>query len=101
MRTKHRPMKELKKEIQDIIGKYLDLKDYKLFFFGSRVNKKGTDRSDIDIGIEGTIKVPADVLLDIKQEIEEMPVLYSIDVVDFKDVSEDFYEVAKQTIEMF
>lgn len=101
MKLKNKPVKELKKEILAIISKHLDLNEYKLFFFGSRVNGKGRERSDIDIGIEGKEKVPSKALGEIREEIEEMPVLYSIDVVDFKDVSEDFYEVAKQSIENF
>jgi len=40
-------------------------------------------------------------MLDIQEEIENLPTLYKIDVVDFYDVSEKFREVAKQHIEMF
>lgn len=95
--------KKLKKEIKKIIGKYLDLKKYKVFFFGSRV--KGSkyladDRSDIDIGIEGPKVVPSDIMSNIEEEISEILILYRIDIVDFRDVSDDFYEVAKQNIEV-
>jgi septum formation topological specificity factor MinE len=40
MKLKHYPLKKLKKEILEIVGKYLDLKEYKVFFFGSRVSEK-------------------------------------------------------------
>lgn len=77
----------------------MNLKKYKVFFFGSRVMGKGSERSDIDIGIEGPEPVPWNAMMDIKEAFEEMPILYKIDVVDFKSVSKEFYEVAKQAIE--
>ncbi|MEK7189472.1 MAG: nucleotidyltransferase domain-containing protein [Patescibacteria group bacterium] len=53
-RLEYYPVEKLKKELKDIAAKYLDLKKYHLFFFGSRVTGKGSERSDIDVGIEGT-----------------------------------------------
>ena len=50
--------KKLKKEILRIIGKYLDLKKYKIFFFGSRVRGDNFPRADIDIGIEDRKQFP-------------------------------------------
>ena len=35
----------------------------------------------------------------IKEDFENLPILYKIDVVDFKKVSLDFYDLAKQKIE--
>jgi predicted nucleotidyltransferase len=100
MRIEFYPEKKLKKEILEIVGKYLDLKKYKVFFFGSRVSGKGNKRSDIDIGIEGPRSVPLEILVEIKEEIDELPTLYHIDIVDFKSVEEDFYQVAKQNFEL-
>jgi len=37
MKLEFYPAGKLKKEILEIVGKYLDLKKYKVFFFGSRV----------------------------------------------------------------
>jgi len=40
MKLEHYSEKKLKKEIKEIkeiIGKYLDFKKYKIFFFGSRI----------------------------------------------------------------
>lgn len=100
MRLEHYPKEKLKKEILEIVGKYLDLKEYRVFFFGSRVSGSGDERSDIDVGIEGAKPVPTGAMLDIQEEIEHLPTLYKIDIVDFYDVSEKFREVAKQHIEM-
>lgn len=100
MRLEHYPAEKLKKEIVDIIGKYLDLRQYKIFFFGSRVSGGGTDRSDIDIGIEGLIPIPAGAWLNIQEEIENFPTLYKMEIVDFTNVAPIFKGVAMQDIEV-
>lgn len=100
MRLEHYPEEKLKKEILEIIGKYLDVKQYKVFFFGSRVSGKGDERSDIDVGIEGLEPLPAGALLDIQEEIENLPTLYKVEVVDFSRVDERFKKVAQAHIEM-
>lgn len=99
MRIEHYPLDKLKKELTEIIGRHLDLAKYKIFFFGSRVSGKGNDRSDIDVGIEGPNPVGYRVVSEIKEEIEKLPTLYKIDVVDFKEVTDKFRQVAMQKIE--
>jgi septum formation topological specificity factor MinE len=37
MKLEHYPVEKLKEEILKILRKYLDLKHYRVFFFGSRV----------------------------------------------------------------
>jgi len=99
MRLEHYPLEKLKKEILEIVGKYLDLSKYRVFFFGSRVDNKGNERSDIDVGVEGDEKIPGAVLSAIREEIDDLQTLYKIEVVDFKNVSRDFYKVASKNIE--
>ncbi len=99
MRLEHYNEETLKKELEDIVGKYLDLSRYALFFFGSRVAGTGDDRSDIDVGIEGPEEIPLAVIGSIRSELELLPTLYTIDVVDFKGVSEKFYAFAKKSVE--
>lgn len=96
MRIEHYPVEQLKKELLGVIGRHLDLTQYRVFFFGSRVEGKGTDRSDIDVGIEGPEPVPFTVMANIEDEIELIPTLYKIDVVDFSRTSQIFREVASQ-----
>lgn len=98
MHLEHYPPEKLKKEILEIIGKRLNLSKYRVFFFGSRVSEKGTDRSDIDIGIEGP-PIQAGIWFEIEEEIEEFPALYKIDLVDFQDVSDKFRNVALRAVE--
>ncbi len=99
MRLEHYDEEKLKNELIEIIKKHLDLSRYALFFFGSRVTGRGDDRSDIDVGIEGKEKIPLGVMGRIRSELENLPTLYSIDVVDFQSVSDKFYAFAKQNIE--
>ena len=99
MKLKHYSEQKLKKEILKIVGKYLDLERYEVFFFGSRVNDQESERSDIDVGIEGPQQVSLKTMAKIRDEISNLATLYSIDVVDFKSVSQDFLEVAKEKVE--
>ncbi len=91
--------KKLKKEILKIVGKHLDLKLYKVFFFGSRVKGDNFPRADIDIGVEGPRKLSLLIKIKIEEELEELPVLYKIDLVDFKDVGQRFKKEALKHIE--
>lgn len=100
MRLEFYPVEKLKKEILEIIGRYLDLKVYRVFFFGSRVIGKGSERSDIDVGIEGPLPVPPKIMSEIEDEIENLPTLYKIEIVDFSQVPEKFKKVAKEKIEI-
>lgn len=100
MKLEFYSQEKLKKEIQRIISGYLDLNKYKVFFFGSRVSGKGSERSDIDIGIEGPKEIPLEIISAIKEESSNLPTLYRIDIIDFRNVDKDFYKVAKQDIEM-
>jgi predicted nucleotidyltransferase len=99
MQLTHYSVKKLKKEILAIISRYLDLKSHRVFFFGSRVQGRGNERSDIDIGIEGAAEIPSEIMFKIKEEIDNLPTLYKIEIVDFKKISDDFREVALQFIE--
>lgn len=100
MVLEHYSIDKLKAEILEIAGKYLDLNSYKIFIFGSRAAGKGDERSDIDIGIDGPQKIPVETMEKIKEEIDKIPVLYKIDIVDFSDTSDKFKKVAKEYIEI-
>lgn len=100
MRLEFYPVEKLKNEILELVGRYLDLNSYRIFFFGSRVEGKGNERSDIDVGIEGAEEVPYEIMARIRDDIENLPTLYKIEIVDFKKVSADFREVALQHVEL-
>lgn len=52
----------------------------KVILFGSRAKGTALERSDIDIAVSGVEKI--DLLI---QKIEEIPTLYSIDIVNMDD----------------
>jgi predicted nucleotidyltransferase len=99
MKLENYSEEKLKREVREIVGKYLDLSKYKLFFFGSRIKGNNFDVSDIDIGIMGLEKIPPEIKINIEEEIDRLPTLYSFDVVDFGNVSEDFKDEALKAIE--
>lgn len=99
MKLEHYPIAKLKREILSIVGRHLDLTKYRVFFFGSRVKGGGTERSDIDVGIEGPEPVPGPIWLKIQDEIEEIPTLYKIELVDFKRVTPEFRTIALEHVE--
>lgn len=99
MYLEHYSVEKLKTEILTVIGKYIDLTKYVVFFFGSRVTGKSNDRSDIDLGIEGSTQIPYGTVGKIVEEIDDLPTLYKIEIVDFKKVSENFRKVALQYTE--
>src|SRR3989344_1327455 len=94
MRIEYYSSQKLKREISGIVGKYIDLSKYKVFFFGSRVSGKGNEYSDIDIGIEGPNEIPYEIMSKIKEDVENLPTLYKIEIVDFNKVSSDFQQVS-------
>ena len=90
---------EVKKEIAGIVLKELNGLPYQAFFFGSRVSGKSTPTSDLDVGIMGEKLLPVDIFYKIKSQCDAMRTLYTIDVVDFSNTSEEFKKIALRHIE--
>jgi predicted nucleotidyltransferase len=98
---------EVLESVVKIVRKRLgDQKGVHLFLFGSRASTINTPRSDFDIGIE--LRNPETGLLQrvapktsfaIQEELEALPILQKIDLVDFATVSNDLTEVAMQKIQ--
>jgi len=72
---------------------------YRAFIFGSQANRAELIRSDIEVGILADDEIPAINMFKIGIAIEDMPMLYKIDLVDFKQVTEKFKSVALQNVE--
>jgi len=99
MKIEFYPEKKLKKEILEICRKYLNLKKYKIFLFGSRVKRTNFPRADIDIGIEGREPLSPEIKFKIEEELERIPIFYKFELVDFFQVSKIFQKKAKKFIE--
>ncbi len=91
---------ELRERIAGVIKKHLTYPHFKIFFFGSRAGGNFSQRSDIDIGIEAYQPIPLEQLTEIKIDLDELPILQKIDVVDFKNVTPEFKDIALQNIEV-
>ncbi len=100
MKLKIEDRKKIEAQIKDILNSYIVLSEYKIFFFGSRVTETGGERSDIDIGVLGN-KIPENDFFEIQDKIKEMETPYSVNLVDFYDVSESFKETAMKNVEYF
>src|SRR5260370_22233908 len=86
------------KSAASVIRRHLPDPAYRVFLFGSRATGSAGERSDIDIGIEGPSPIPRAALAAIADELEETPTLYTIEIVDFARVSDDFRRVAERRI---
>ncbi|MBK8575946.1 MAG: nucleotidyltransferase domain-containing protein [Elusimicrobia bacterium] len=62
--------------------------------------KTAKEQSDYDIGIECDSTLPLDVWADIRLDLDDLPVMQKIDVVDFGRTTEDFRRVAKERVEI-
>ncbi|MBW1649573.1 MAG: nucleotidyltransferase domain-containing protein [Deltaproteobacteria bacterium] len=81
---------QLKTNIKKIITNQLGNK-VKIFLFGSRADNTHTKQSDYDIGIISNTPIPFDTMQRIKENIDKLPILQQIDIIDFKRVNADFY----------
>jgi predicted nucleotidyltransferase len=85
--------------IKEVIDKNLSGISYNAFIFGSQANKISLSRSDIDVGIMTDDTITSFQLSNINADIEQLPMLYKIDMVNFKEVDERFKSVALKNIE--
>lgn len=100
MKLEYISQEKLQQLIKEVFGRHLRAGDYRLFFFGSRVKGDNSPRSDIDVGIEGAQRLSSEIKLSIEEELQNLPILYKIDLVDFANVSEDFRKTALKNIEV-
>lgn len=77
------------KEIKKKIRSKLPL-DYKILLFGSWAKGDSLKTSDLDIGILGKKKVPWPAMVKILEEVEEIPTLKKIDIVDLNATEKRF-----------
>lgn len=92
-------IEELKSKVAAILREELAGRPYRAFFFGSRVTGTAGPRADLDAGIEGAAPVPTELMRSIRARVDALRTLYTVDVVDFALLSDDFKQVAKTKIE--
>jgi type I restriction enzyme S subunit len=89
---------KLAADIARIIRRHIPDERYRVFFFGSRAIGRNRRGSDIDVGIDGPKPVPLRTMAFIREELEALPTIYMIDIVDFARVSPRFRTVAMQQV---
>lgn len=80
--------------IRQFVLKELDSEDVSIALFGSFATGTNTDVSDIDIAVIPRGKWKRSKLSLIREKLEELPVPYTVDLVDFSIVSEQFRKTA-------
>ena len=68
--------------------------EYRVLLFGSWARDTAVPRSDIDIGILGPAPLHAETLMAIYEEIDRLPTLRKIDVVDMCRLDAGYRETA-------
>ncbi len=82
---------DLKEQIMKVVEESLDLERCMLVLFGSEARGKSTSRSDIDLGIDCTEPIRDEVFLELQRKLnEEVDTLRKIDLVELKELDEDF-----------
>lgn len=61
-----------------------------IYLFGSRARNDHQPESDIDVAIDNKQKIDSYILSDIKEQIEESTIPFTVDIVDLNRVSDDF-----------
>ena len=93
-------IRRIRAQVLDILQSYIRISEYKIFFFGSRVEGTAGERSDIDIGIDGE-KIDETKFAEIQDRINEIETPYTIQITDFSDADADFKETALKYVECF
>ncbi|OGP10119.1 MAG: hypothetical protein A3G39_07930 [Deltaproteobacteria bacterium RIFCSPLOWO2_12_FULL_43_16] len=94
------PYENLTNLIISSVKRHIPFEHYQIFYFGSRVRGRATSRSDLDIGLKAENKIPFYVMARIEEELDGLPMLQKIDIVDFSLASEDFKREAEKDREI-
>ena len=79
---------ELIKASVEVIKKYLP--NAVVIVYGSRARGDYKPNSDLDVAILTENKIPASLMAQLREELDELPTLVSFDLVDLNSVSEEF-----------
>lgn len=90
---------QIKQWLKEILDMNLSGFNYQAFIFGSQANKTELSRSDIDLGLLCDTNIPLENISRIHIAIEQLPMLFNVDVVDFYDVDQTFKNVALNNVE--
>lgn len=96
---KEREIRPIVQEVVKIVRRSLPKETYRIFLFGSWASLESLPTSDIDIGIQGPAPVDDLVMAQIREQIDRLPTLRKIDLVDLRSVEDRFREKAERNAE--
>lgn len=79
-------------ELKEIVLKQLAGVDVKIYLFGSYAKGTARSSSDVDIAILPSDHLPASILVQLRDKLEESTIPYFVDVVDLSKVDKNFRE---------
>ena len=77
-------------EARRIVLKVLGQQAVRIFLCGSRARGRAAPGSDIDIAILPLAPLPAGILGDLREALEESTIPYEVDIIDLSTVNEAF-----------
>ena len=80
--------------VKAILAKHVP--DREVWAFGSRVTGKAKPSSDLDIAVMGNSKLSRETLVLIKEDFEESTLPFTVDVLDWNNLSEEFRRHIKE-----
>ncbi len=86
------------KFIKDTV--YTVLPDVEIFIYGSRVQGKSREYSDVDIALQtqDNSEIQFDKLLKIKSVFEDSTFPYKVDIVDLQSLNENFLHIIEKDL---
>jgi predicted nucleotidyltransferase len=84
----------LRHNVLAILSRHLGSRRYRVYLFGSRARGTANERSDYDFGIQAESPLELATLGKLRGELDELPVLQRIEVVDLAAASPDFVQRA-------
>ena len=73
--------------VREIIFQVLGSRDVRVYLFGSSVSGRTRRSSDIDVAIDPHGVLPATLLAELRERLEESAVPYDVDIVDLSAAS--------------
>ncbi len=80
--------------VQDILRAHLPA-GFKVWVYGSRAQWMTKDYSDLDLAVEGAVRLGSKIMFRLQVAFEESRLPYTVDVVDLKAVSSEFKQIVE------
>ncbi|WP_447974998.1 nucleotidyltransferase family protein [Nitrospira sp. Kam-Ns4a] len=99
-RIREEQIRPLLGRVVQVVRKHLEDPSYRLLLFGSWATGSSDVTSDIDVGVLGPAPLDDLVIARIREEIERLPTLRKIEIVDLNRVEPSFRESVQRHAEL-